>query len=90
MDVIVPMKENRDFRRVYARKVLRQPFACYLCAEKIETLRCAWGLRRGKGRQRRKRSRSRRVIREAYRQDVSALKEGAMTLFLLPVGARRL
>ena len=83
MDVIVPMKENRDFRRVYARgrSYVSPSLVTYVMKNRNAALRV--GITTGKKVGNAvKRSRSRRVIREAYRQAYPRLKKGYDVVFV--------
>ena len=83
MDVIVPMKENRDFRRVYARgrSYVSPSLVTYVLKNRNAALRV--GITTGKKVGNAvKRSRSRRVIREAYRQTYPRLKKGYDVVFV--------
>ena len=83
MDVIVSLKENRDFRRLYARgrSFVSASLVTYVMKNKKGVKRVGITTSKKIGNAV-LRSRSRRVIREAYRQAFPRLKTGYDFVFV--------
>ncbi len=83
MDVIVSLKENRDFRRLYARgrSFVSASLVTYVMKNKKGVNRVGITTSKKIGNAV-LRSRSRRVIREAYRQAFPRLKTGYDFVFV--------
>ena len=83
MDVIVPLKENKDFRRLYARgkSYVSPALVTYVMKNRAGGVRVGITTSKKIGNAV-KRSRSRRVIRAAYRQVYPKLKPGYDFVFV--------
>ena len=83
MDVIVPLKENKDFRRLYARgkSYVSHALVTYVMKNRAGGVRVGITTSKKIGNAV-KRSRSRRVIRAAYRQVYPKLKPGYDFVFV--------
>ena len=76
MDLFTPIKENRDFRRIYTRgKSYVSPVVVTYVLKNRQNVRV--GITTGKKTGNAvKRNRSRRIIREAFRQAAPQVREG--------------
>ena len=83
MDVIVPLKENKDFRRLYARgkSYVSPALVTYVMKNRAGGVRVGITTSKKIGNAV-KRSRSRRVIRAAYRQVYPKLMPGYDFVFV--------
>ena len=77
MDLFTPIKENRDFRRIYTRgkSYVSPVVVTYVLKNRSQNVRV--GITTGKKTGNAvKRNRSRRIIREAFRQAAPQVREG--------------
>lgn len=83
MDRFVSIKENRDFRRIYAKgkTCVRPLLVTYALKNRIGTIRVGITTSKKTGNAV-KRNRSRRVIREAFRRAVPSVREGYDFIFV--------
>ena len=83
MDIFVPICENRDFRRIYARgkSYVSPVVVTYVLKNRTRSLRVGITTSKKTGNAV-KRSRSRRVIREAFRTMAPRVKPGFDLVFV--------
>ncbi len=83
MDIFLPICENRDFRRIYARgkNYISPVIVMYVMKNKSHTIRMGITTSKKIGNAV-KRSRSRRVIREAFRMVAPMIKPGYDIIFV--------